>query len=88
MSLIITFLLGIGNFAWHRAVLESGHTMISAMPPATLRIARFASLALEFVLLCAAMLAVVNGRAGWIWAYAVYSAINGSAAWLIVSRRI
>ncbi|RPF72740.1 hypothetical protein EG799_07160 [Aurantiacibacter spongiae] len=88
MALIVTFLLGIGNFAWHRAVLESGHAMMRAVSPGAYRAARTVSLGLEFVLLCAAMLAIADGHLAGLWAYLLYSAINGGAAWLILSRRI
>ncbi len=88
MALIVTFLLGMGNFAWHRAVMESGHPMVAEIPSALLPVMRLASLALEFVLLCGALYAARSGNGHWLWAYCGYSAINGGAAWLIVSRRI
>lgn len=87
MAILITFLLGIGNFAMHKAVLESGHPMF-----ADSWLARGAggkaSLILEFMLLLAAMLMVANGQPGWGWAYLGYSAFNAVAAWLVLSRRI
>lgn len=88
MMVILTLLLGIGNFAWHRAVIESGHRMISDMQPARLQAIRWLSLAVEFLLLCGALFAVRSGHTIWLWTYMGYSAINGGAAWLIVSRRI
>lgn len=88
MAIIVTFLLGLGNFAWHTAVIQSGHRMISDVQPASLRIIRLISLSLEFMLLCLALYAVKSGHTAWVWAYTSYSAINGGAAWLIVSRRI
>ncbi len=88
MAVIITFLLGMGNFAWHRAVIESGHRMIGDMEPAQLQAIRWLSLSFEFLLLCGALFAARSGHTGWLWAYAGYSALNGGAAWMIVSRRI
>lgn len=88
MAVIVTFLLGMGNFAWHRAVLESGHPMVSGIAPDSLRSMRFSSLALEFLVLCGALYAAEIGHTHWLWAYLGYSLINGGAAWLIVSRRV
>lgn len=88
MALVFTLLLGIGNFACHRAVIESGHAMISGLAPQNLRVLRILSLSLEFVLLCAALFAVEAGHPHWAWAYLLYSLINCGAAWLIISRRI
>lgn len=88
MALVITFLLGMGNFACHRAVIASGHRMLTEIPPRTLRIAQSASLALEFCLLCGAMYAALAGAVHWVWLYAGYFLINLGAAWSIVTRRI
>lgn len=88
MALVITLLLGIGNFAWHRAVIESGHRMVSEMPPESLRVLRNFSLSLEFVLLCGALFAVKSGHTHWIWAYLGYSLINAGAAWMIIKGRV
>jgi len=88
MAVIITFLLGVGNFAWHSAVLGSGHRMVSDMPPEHRQLIRWSSLSLEFVLLCAALYAVNAGHAMWMRVYLGYSAINGGAAWLIVKGRV
>ena len=84
----ITLILGMGNFAWHRAVIESGHRMVSEMPPESLKVLRFLSLALEFSLLCGALYAVRAGHTHWLWGYLGYSAINAGAAWMIVKGRI
>lgn len=88
MGILITFLLGIGNFALHRAVLESGHPLLAESRwHSRSRLGRM-SLALEFVLLLSAMLLVAAGRTGWGIGYAAYSAVNGLAAWAILSRRV
>lgn len=87
MAIIITFLLGIGNFAWHSAVLGSGHRMIGDMPDEHRQMIRWSSMSLEFVLLCAALYGVNAGHTLWMWVYMGYSAINGGAAWLILKNR-
>lgn len=88
MAIVITFLLGMGNFALHRAVLESGHPMVTEAPAGGLRKARFASLALEFVLLCGALYAAERGYLAWLLAYFGYSLFNGLAAWLLIKGRL
>ncbi len=88
MALIITFLLGMGNFACHRAVIESGHRMLTEMPSTTLQVARISSLLLEFGLLCGALYAASTGALHWVWLYAGYFIINLGAAWSIVTGRL
>jgi len=85
--LVFTFLLGIGNFAMHKAVLESRHPMLAQMPWMELMGGRF-SLGLEFLLLVGALLLAVSGHLVWGWAYLAYSVLNGLAGWLIISRRV
>jgi hypothetical protein len=86
VALLLTFLLGVGNFALHKAVLESRHPLLSQMP--SLVLGGRASLLAEFIVLLGALLLVGNGYAGWGLAYLGYTAFNGIAAWLILSRRI
>ena len=87
MAIILTFLLGIGNFAVHKAVLESHHPMLAQMPWFELLGGRF-SFALEFMLLLGALMLAASGHSAWLWAYLAYSALNGVAGWLILSRRV
>ena len=76
--ILLTLLLGIGNFAMHKAVLESRHPMLAQMPWMGLMGGRF-SLALEFLLLVGALLLLVSGHPGWALAYLAYSALNAIA---------
>jgi hypothetical protein len=87
MVILFVFSLGIGNFALHRAVLESRHPLVAQMAWLVNRLGGRGSLALEFAVLLAAML-LVAGNPAWAWAYLGYSALNGLAAWLILSRRV
>jgi hypothetical protein len=88
MLLIVIFLLGIGNFAMHKAVLESGHPMIERIgwmrPDSTVPV----SLVLEFAILLATLLFVANGWPGLAPVYAIYSALNAISAWAILTGRI
>lgn len=88
MALIIIFLLGIANFALHKAVLESGHPSINKMPWFANMAGRRLTLLTEYLVLLSAMLLAANGWPGLAWAYAAYSLINGMAAWLILTNRI
>lgn len=88
MVILFVFLLGVGNFALHRAVLDSGHPLLRQMDWLVDALGGRGSLALEFALLLAALLLVADAAPGWAWAYAGYSALNAISAWLILSRRI
>lgn len=88
MAIVLTFLLGIGNFAMHKAVLESRHPLLSEMPWFTGPLGGKIGFATEFVLLFGALLLVAAGYPAWGWAYFGYSALNGMAAWLILTRRV
>jgi hypothetical protein len=88
MVIFFVFLLGIGNFALHRAVLGSGHPALAQLKWLAGAMAGRASLLLEFALLFVALLLAAGGHPGWAWAYLGYSVLNGVAAWLILSRRI
>ena len=88
MLIVIAFLLGIGNFAAHKAVLESRHPILDQVPWFfTLLGGRF-SLLVEFTMLLGTLLMVSAGATGWGWFYVIYSGVNFTSAWLIVSGRI
>lgn len=88
MALVLTFLLGIANFALHKAVLESGHPLLGQVPLFYHMLGGRFSLGVEFVMLLGTLLMVGQGSSGWGWFYAGYSAANALSAWLILSRRI
>jgi hypothetical protein len=88
MAIFFVFLLGIGNFALHRAVLSSGHPLLAQLSWLIDGLGGRASLVLEFALLLAALLLVAGGHSGWTWVYLGYSVLNALAAWLILSRRM
>ena len=88
MAIVILFFLGIGNFAMHKAVLESGHPLLGQVPWFFHLLGGRFSLLAEFIVLLGAMLMVAQGSSGWAWGYAIYSAANGLSAWLIMSGRV
>lgn len=87
MAILFVFLLGIVNFAAHRAVLESGHPLVEAVPALFQALGGRMSLIVEFAMLLGAMWMVAAGATGWALAYFLYSLVNGLAAWLILSGR-
>lgn len=98
MALIITFLLGIGNFTLHKAVMESGHPLLGQMPWFYHQLGGRFSFAVEFLVLLAAMLLSGQGLGsgsgmgsgmGWVvGAYLCYSLLNSISAWLILTGKV
>lgn len=88
MVILLTFLLGIGNFAMHKAVIESRHPILRDMPGMLRAGGGGLGLAVEFAILLTALLLINGGHPGWGWAYLGYSLFNMGSAWLILSRRI
>lgn len=88
MGLFLLFLLGIGNFAVHQAVLHSRHPLLGQVPFFFHLLGGRFSLIVEFLMLVGAMLMVAQGSAGWALFYGAYTAVNVIAAWLILSRRV
>lgn len=88
MLIILTFLMGVANFALHKAVLASRHPLFEGTRGVLPRGVGGFTLAVEFVVLLAAMAFAFN-EAGWAAAaYAIYTVANGFAAWMILSRRL
>jgi len=88
MVIVMVFLLGIGNFALHRAVLESRHPLVERLTGNGRPLFGRMSMAAEFVALLTALLLVANGHEWWSWAYLGYSLFNAVSGWLILTRRI
>ena len=88
MALLLCFLLGIANFALHRAVLDSGHPVLAQLGWLFRSLGGRGSLVAEFALLLGSMLLVASGTALWAWGYALYSLSNAVSAWLILTHRV
>lgn len=88
MLLVLAFVLGVANFAMHRAVLESRHPLLGQMPGFVHLLGGRFSLGVEFLMLLGTMLMVAQGSSGWAWLYLGYSAANAFAAWMILSGRL
>jgi len=88
MAIFIIFVLGVANFALHRAVMESGHTMMRQLAWFANGHGKRFAMALEFAVLLAALLLAANGWAGIAIGYAIYSALNAVSGWLILTGRV
>lgn len=88
MALIITFLLGIGNFALHKAVLESGHPLYARLSLHDRTMAGRFSMGVEFVVLVAALVLAGKGLPWALIGYLCYSLLNAVSAWLITGGRL
>jgi hypothetical protein len=88
MFLIACFLMGIGNFAMHKAVVESGHPFIEDTALYFGRYFGRGGYAVEFIILSGAML-MAHGGSGWMaLGYFCYTLCNAIAAWLFLSGRM
>ena len=88
MAILIIFLLGVGNFALHRALLDSGHPLLAQMPWLTHALTRNLSLRVELLILVGGLLLVSRGLVWGALAYLCYSLLNAISAWLILSGRV
>jgi hypothetical protein len=88
MLLIFCFLMGIANFAMHKAVAESGHPFVEDTKRFFgTHFSPYASYAIELVLLIGAMLFAVDGSLLIPVIYWAYTGMNGIATWLLLSGR-
>ena len=88
MDLLVIFLLGSGNFAFHRAVINSAHPLLGRSPWYVHHLGGRITFATEFLLLLGALLLASEGSRWPVWVYAGYTALNACAAWLILTRRV
>ena len=88
LAILVTFLLGIGNFALHKAVMDSGHPLLGRMPWFYHALGGNFSLVVEFLMLLAALLFAAQGNVAVAIAYVVYSMLNSFSAWLILTGRV
>lgn len=88
MLIALLFVLGVANFAAHKAVLESNHPMLDALPSFYRTAGGRFSLVFEFVVLLVAMLLTYDGWSGAATAYGIYSALNFLTAWMVLTGKI
>ncbi|MDE2561956.1 MAG: hypothetical protein KGL48_06860 [Sphingomonadales bacterium] len=88
MALLVVFLLGVGNFAMHSAVMDSGHPLIGHMPWFYHALGGRFSMVVEFLVLIAALLFATSAGATAATIYVAYSLLNAVATWLILTGRV
>jgi hypothetical protein len=89
LYLLICFTLGVGNFAMHKAVVESGHPFVEDTKLYFGRyFGRHGGYAIEFVVLATAMVFANSGSLLVVLFYLGYTAINLLAAYLLLSGKI
>ncbi|MEP7348323.1 MAG: hypothetical protein ABI668_00040 [Sphingorhabdus sp.] len=88
MMLVLCFLMGVANFAMHKAVAESGHPFVEDTKLYFGRyFGRYGSYGIEFAVLTAAMLFAHEGYAIIAFFYWIYTGMNALATWLLLSGR-
>ncbi len=88
MILIFCFLMGIANFAMHKAVAESGHPFVEDVKRYFgTHFGPNASYAIEMLLLIGAMLFAYEGYLLIALFYWAYTGMNAVATWLLLSGR-
>jgi hypothetical protein len=88
MMLALVFVCGVVNFAMGKALLESRHPMMEALPQALRRNGGRVSLFFEFLVLLAAMLLAANDWVGAAWLYAAYTLVNAAFGWLVHAGKL
>ena len=84
---LVVFVLGVANFALHRAVLDSRHPLLEQMRWMRATFLLPVSLWLEFAVLLGALALDRHGWSGAVIGYAIYTGFNLASAWLILSGR-
>ncbi len=88
MPLIFCFFMGIGNFAMHKAVSESGHPFVEETKRYfSPHFSPYGSYAIELALLMGALWFAHDGSLAVALTYGVYTGINAVATWLLLSGR-
>ncbi len=88
MYLIIVFLCGVGNFAMHKAMLESDHPLIAeARGSFRKALGPYGSYILEFLMLAAALIFANMDMLSAVIFYAVYTLANCAAALILFSNK-
>ena len=88
MILIFCFLMGIANFAMHKAVAESGHPFVEDTKRYFGKhFGRYSSYGIELLMLIGAMLFAQEGSLIIAFIYWAYTGMNALATWLLLSGR-
>ena len=87
-DLFVLFVLGVVNFAVHKAVLESGHPLIEQLGWMRRVVIVPVSLWVEYAVLLTALAFAQNGWGGAVFAFSAYTAFNAATGWFVLSGRL
>ncbi|MBL0924181.1 MAG: hypothetical protein IBJ12_06905 [Sphingomonadaceae bacterium] len=88
MLVVVCFLMGIANFAMHKAVAESGHPFVEDTKRYFGKhFSPYGSYAIELALLIGAMLFAQENAVLVVLIYGAYTGMNGVATWLLLSGK-
>ncbi|WP_108810811.1 hypothetical protein [Sphingorhabdus sp. Alg231-15] len=88
MYVFIIFICGIGNFAMHKAMMESNHPMITeARGSFSKFLGPYGSYIIEFGMLAAALIFANMGMLSAVIFYGVYTLANGAGAYVLFSNK-
>lgn len=89
MLLVLCFLMGVGNFAMHKAVAESDHPFVrDTKRYFGTHFGKTGSYAIELMLLIGAMLFAYDGSSLIAGLYGGYTLFNMLATWMLLTNRI
>ena len=89
MFVVVSFLLGITNFALHKAVIESRHPFVEDSKLYFGRhFGKHGSYILEFVILVGALVFAAGGSWLALIVYIFYTSLNVLAAWMLLSGKV
>ena len=89
MVLVFCFLMGVANFAMHKAVAESGHPFVEDTKLYFGKyFGRYASYGIELAMLTGAMLFAHEGSIVVAFVYWIYTGMNALATWLLMSGKV
>lgn len=89
MLLILCFLMGVGNFAMHKAVAESRHPYVEDTKRYFgMHFGKNASYAIELTFLIGALLFAHEGSLLITGFYLVYTLLNVFATWMLLTGRV
>ncbi len=88
MYIFVVFICGIGNFAMHKAMLESSHPLITEARGSFRKfLGPYGSYILEFFMLAAALIFANMGMLSAVIFYFIYTVANCAAAWVLFSNK-
>ncbi len=88
MYILIVFFCGIGNFAMHKAMMESDHPLITDARKSFWKfLGPYGSYILEFFMLAAALIFANMGMLSSVIFYGIYTLANGAGALVLLSNK-